>query len=393
MKSVAHNPGGSSTASPIEVVPVEGRRDLATFLKVPWPLYRDDPNWVPPLLSEQFKQLQAATNPYFEHAEARYWIARRGRQVVGRISAQVDRLVLEREAVPTGHFGFIEAIDDASVFAALFEAAEGWLRERGMARVTGPFNLSINQESGLLVDGFDTPPRMLMGHARPYYGPRIEALGYTKIKDLYAYHLEIIEGFPKPIQRLLERAERQGHIKLRHLDMKRYDQDLADIIDIFNDAWSENWGFIPLTEAEARADARAMKPLVVPELVYIAEIEGEPVGMMVTLPNLNEAIADLNGRLFPFGWAKLLWRLKVRHLRTSRVVMMGVRKKFQSTALGAAIAFLLIETSRRHGVAWGLHEGELSWILEDNTGMRQMLEAIESRLYKVYRVYEKTLAP
>ena len=375
------------------MIPVESRGDLTTFMKVPWSLYGDDPNWVPPLFSELSKQLRAGLNPYFEHAEARYWIARREGVPVGRISAQVDDLERRHHGTRTGHFGFIEAIDDGDVFAALFAAAEGWLRDKGMTHVTGPFNLSINQESGLLVDGFDTPPKMMMGHAHPYYGPRIEALGYTKAKDLYAYDLDITHGFPAPVQRLLRRAERHGQVTLRPLNMKRYDQELANIIDIFNDAWSDNWGFIPLTEAEARADAKAMKALVVPKMVYIAEVAGELVGMMITLPNLNEAIADLNGRLLPFGWAKLLWRLKVRHLSSGRVVMMGVRKKLQNSALSAIIAFLLIETSRRGAVAWGLQSSELSWILEDNTGMRQMLEAINSRLYKTYRIYGKSLPP
>ena len=375
----------------VTVEPVADKRAMKEFIRLPWRLYADDPNWVPPLLMELRDRLSRKKNPYFEHAEAQYFIARRGGRPVGRISAQVDRLVAEHHGTRDGHFGLIEGEDDGRIFSALLGAAESWLRARGRERVIGPFNLSINQESGLLVDGFDTPPAMLMGHALPYYGRRVEDQGYAREKDLYAYYFDIAGGVPALIHRLIRRAEAKGEISLRQLDMKRYHRDLADILDIFNEAWEDNWGNLPLTEAEAKKDVDDMKILIREELVYIAEIGGEAVGMMVTLPNLNEVIADLDGRLFPFGWAKLLWRLKIRCPKSSRVVMMGVRKRFQGTAKGAEIAFMLIEKSRQNAERMGMIWGELSWVLDDNYAMRKISEAIGSPIYKTYRLYSKAL--
>ncbi|MFQ5535201.1 MAG: N-acetyltransferase [Sphingomonadales bacterium] len=384
------NSAAPDTAA-VTVEPVDGKKALETFIRLPWRLYADDPNWVPPLLREVWDQLSRDRNPYFEHAEAQYWIAYRNGRPVGRISAQVDQLVLKHHGTKTGHFGFLEAEDDPAIFSALFAAALNWLRDQGMEQVIGPFNLSINQESGLLVDGFDSPPMMLMGHAPRHYGNHVEALGFEKVKDLYAYAFDIKKGMPPLVHRLIERAEAKGKIQLRQLDMKRYAEDLTDILDIFNDAWSENWGFLPLTGAEAKKDVEAMKLIIQEDLVYIAEVDGKPVGMMVTLPNLNEAIADLNGKLFPFGWAKLLWRLKVKCPKTSRVVMMGVRKEYQGGALGAAIAFMLVEQSRKNAERKGMEWGELSWVLDDNVPMQKISEAIKAPIYKTYRLYTKSL--
>lgn len=375
----------------VGITAVKSKRDLRAFLGLPDQIFADDPNWIAPLRSEVGKLLTPGINPYFKHAEARYWLASRGGEPVGRISAQIDQLAIEREGRRIGHFGFIDAINDAAVFRGLFTTAEEWLKGQGMDCIQGPFNLSINEEAGLLVSGHDTPPYMMMGHARPYYAPRIEACGYSKAKDMFAYLLDITANFPSQIHKLINRALKRENIRLRRLDMKHYDRDLEVIINIFNDAWSDNWGFVPLTEAEARHTAKSMKQIIKPELVYIAEINGEPAGMMVTLPNLNQAISDLSGRLLPLGWAKLLWRLKVKGVSQVRVAMMGVKKQYQNSTLGAAIAFLLIETTRQKALAMGIREAELSWILEDNTGMRQMLRAINSKLYKTYRVYEKAL--
>ena len=311
---------------------------------------------------------------------------------MGRISAQIDELDRERRDLRTGHFGFLEAEDDPRVFAALFGAAESWLRERGIEEVIGPFNFTINQqETGLLVDGFEVPPMMLMGHARPYYGPGVEEQGYAKARDLFAYHLDITREFPGPVRRLLRRAERRGEVRIRHINMKRYREDIIDILEVFNDAWSDNWGFVPVTSAEIAQDAANMRPLIRDDIVHIAEFEGQLAGMMITLPNLNEMIADLDGRLLPFGWARLLWRMKTQWVKTARVVTMGVDRRFHGSALGARIALAMIEATRKNGVAGGIREAELSWILEDNTGMRQILEAIGGRIYKTYRVYSKTI--
>lgn len=377
----------------LSVDQVTGKSDIDAFIAVPWALYSDDPNWIPPLRFERKEFLNPSKNPYFEHAKAAFWLARRGGQVVGRISAQIDELAQTHHGPGTGHFGLIEAPDDPEVFSALFHAAESWLTDNGMTRALGPFNLSVNEECGLLIDGFDEPPRVMMGHAKPYYGTRIEALGYAKEKDLWAYDLSVASEFPKNVQKILRRAEAIKTLKLRRLNTKQLDEDLHTIIDIFNDAWCDNWGFIPMTENEIKKTGRDLKPFLIEDICYIAEYDGEPAAFMLTLPDVNEAIADLNGSLLPFGWAKLLWRLKVRSPAKVRVPLMGVRKKYQGTLAGASMALLLIDTIRQNARKRKFKHGELSWILDDNLPMQKILEMILCRHYKTYRIYAKALEP
>jgi hypothetical protein len=379
-------------ATSLRIQPVEDRRALKQFLLMPAGLYANDRNWVQPLLFERLQHLDPKKNPYFEHAEVAYWLALRGDRPVGRISAQVDRLHLERHHDATGHFGFLEAADDDAVFAALFETAEGWLKSRGMRRATGPFSLSINDETGLLIDGFDTPPCLMMGHAPRYYGAKLEAQGYRKVRDLIAFDFDVTAPLPPPARRMLQRLSKGTGLSYRPIDMRRFDQEVQTIVDIFNDAWSDNWGFVPMTSAEVRYMGKNLKPIVIAEHAWIGEVAGEPAAMTVTLPNVNEAIADLHGRLLPFGWVKLLWRLKVRGLRTGRMPLMGVRKKYQGTPRGAALALGVIDAvsswHAAHGVA---KRAELSWVLEDNRPTRDIIELVGARPYKTYRVYEKTL--
>jgi hypothetical protein len=376
---------------PLRAVAVSGREAFAAFLQVPFRLFRDDRSWVPPLLLERRQALDPAKNPYFAHAEVGYWIAERGGEPVGRISAQIDRAYLDRHQDATGHFGLLDGEDDPEAFGALLGAAEGWLRERGMRRATGPFSLSINEESGLLVDGFATPPMLLMGHARPYYRTHLERAGYRKCKDLHAYWHDMGTPVPAAIARLLERLRANPRIALRPLRRARYREDLATALAIFNDAWSGNWGFVPLAEAEIAHVAASLRPLIEEELVWFAEVDGAPAAMAVLLPNLNEAIADLGGRLLPFGWAKLLWRLKARRPATARVPLMGVRKAHNGTALGGALALAVIDAARRGALRAGIRHVEMSWVLEDNLAMRRIIDRIGARGYKTYRVYEKAL--
>ena len=364
---------------------------LDRFIRVPFALYGDDPHWVPPLIVERREHLNPRANPYFDHAEVAYWLALRGGQAVGRISAQVDQVYLDRHGDACGHFGFIEGIDDGAVFKGLFAAAEGWLRERGMVRARGPFSLSINDESGLLVHGHDSPPSMMMGHAPPYYATRIEAEGYGKAMDLYAYRYDAWQTFPSGPAAIVKRATRNAPIKLRRLNKANYQADLDIILDIFNDAWSDNWGFVPFTPAEIRHVAKSMKPLIRERLVSIIELDGAPAAMAVSLPNLNEAIADLDGSLLPFGWAKLLWRLKIGPMRSARVLLMGVRKQYHNSALGMALAFTAIGAIYSELTDSGFEYAELSWVLENNHTMRKMIEACDARHYKTYRVFEKAL--
>jgi len=374
----------------IELREVSGKSDLKAFISVPWSIYRDDPNWVPPLKVER-KQTWSEKNPFFEHAHWKAWIAYRDGQPVGRISAQVDDLYLEHHDPHTGFFGLIEAQEDPAIFEALFGVAEGWLKEQGMKTVLGPFNLSINQEVGCLVEGFDTPPYVMMGHARPYYGPSIERQGYEKAEDTFSYILEEhMFHMPEKIDRLLARLS--GKMTLRQVDRKNAVAELETMRSIFNDAWSENWGFVPFTRDEFQAVGKEMFMIVPPDFTWIAETEGEPAAFMVMIPNLNEAAADLNGRLFPFGWAKLFWRLKVRKPKTGRIALMGVRQKYQNTRLGPALAFLTIGALYKPAYRYKMEQIEMSWILERNQGTRNIIEKVGGQVSKRYRIYRKSLS-
>jgi hypothetical protein len=373
----------------LQVQPVAGRRALRQFIHLPWSIYTHDPAWVPPLLMER-RQFLSQRNPYFAHARYRSWIAYRGAEPVGRISAQIDQLHLQQYQDATGFFGMLEARDDPEIFGVLMNAAETWLREQGMQQVQGPFNLSINQEMGLLVDGFDTPPVIMMGHAFPYYGTRIEEQGYTKAKDTLAYLIDSNEfKLSRSMQAIIKRAEK--HVRIRSLRKSHFDEDAQIIREIFDDAWSQNWGFIPFTAEEFGHLCKDMKLLVPTDFVAIAEVNGVPAAMMVVFPNINEIIRDLNGRLLPLGWLKLLWRLKVRFPETARVPLMGVRKEFQKSRLGAALALMVVKALQAPALRRGIKRTELSWILEDNMGMRSILDGVGAKACKRYRIYTKEL--
>ena len=373
--------------SGVETIAVSTPAEMDRFIRLPAALYGADPNFVPPLLLEREEALSPKKNPYFQHAEAKFWLARRDGRDVGRISAQIDRLVKDPEV---GHFGMLVAEDDPAAIGALFAAAEGWLRERGRKRVLGPFNLSINEESGLLVDGFDTPPMLLMGHDARYLGGRVEAQGYAKAKDLFAYIVDTAGSLPDSAQRFIAKRMPKN-MTVRNLDTKRYREEFDTVTAIFNDAWSRNWGFLPFTEAEIAHMAKSMKPLIDPRCVAIAELNGEAIGFGVALPNLNELIADFDGRLLPFNWLKLLHRLR-RGSRTARVPLMGIRRSVNGGLVGALAPFLVIDAMRKGLQAKGVRQVELSWILEDNRPMRHMIEDLGGVAYKTYRVYEKSLA-
>ena len=373
----------------IEAVNLDNKSDVRRFIRVPWSIYANDPLWVPPLVLERHQHL-SPRNPYFQHARLKAWVAVRDGQAVGRISTQIDELHQARYGDTTGFFGLLEAIDDEAVFAALFDVAGNWLREQGMRRIRGPFSLSINDESGLLVEGFETPPYIMMSHAPRYYAQRLEELGFEKVKDLLAYVIHPTYETPKVVTTLMARANRR--IRVRPLKRSRFDEELGILQDIFEDAWSENWGFIPFTAEEFAEVGKNLKLLVDEELVQIAEVDGAPGAMMVTFPNVNEAIRDLNGSLFPLGWLKLLWRLKVTGVKTGRIALMGVRKRYQNSLLGSALAFSVIEATRPPVIRQGIREVEMSWILEDNKGMRRILETIGARVSKRYRIYEKSVS-
>jgi hypothetical protein len=370
----------------VEIIPVRSRSELRRFIGLPDRISRHDAAYVPPLHAEQRQILSSRKNPYFLHAEAQYWLARRGGRDVGRISAQRDEQITE----PVGHFGMLAAEDDAAVFNALLHTAETWHRTRGMARISGPYNLSLNETAGVLVDGFQTPPMLLMGHDPRYVGPRLEAAGYNKEKDILAYLYDAETPLPERIQRMLNRPLPPG-LKIRPLELARYEQEVKTVSALFNDAWVGNWGFVPLSEVETKELAKQLRILLNEKLIWFAEFEGEAIGFIVCLPNVNEAIRDLGGRLLPFGWAKLLWRLKVAGLTSARVPLMGIRRGFSRGLLGSVTPFLLVDAVRREGLKLGLRSVELSWILEDNAPMRRINEVIGGIAYKTYRLYSKTL--
>jgi hypothetical protein len=370
---------------------VTTKADKMAFLKVPFEIYKNDPNWVAPLFLERLEHLDTRKNPYFKHAEAQLFIAERDGKAVGRISAQIDQLHLERYKDDTGQFGFLEAQNDPQIFDALFKAAENWLRVRHMKRALGPFSFSINDETGLLIDGFNAPPNMMMGHGTPFYAGHVEANGFRKIKDVLAYFHDSDKFLPPAFERLHERGMASGDVVIRPLNKSDIKNEIKIIMDIFNDAWSDNWNFIPFTDAELQALATNLKMLVKSEAVQIATYRGEYAAFIVTLPNLNEWIAGMNGSLLPFGWAKMIGKLITKKSISFRVPLMGVRKKYKDGILGSALSIGLIKTIAEFHRSRGAKNAEMSWILEDNMGMRHILETIGATAYKTYRVYEKKL--
>lgn len=378
----------SVAASSVTVESVGNRATWNAFLKFARQVYANDSYWVEPLRFERKRQW-SPRNPWFEHAEARAFLAWRDGRVVGTISAQVDRLQPDEGGRKLGYFGQLEAVDDARVFQALLDAARQWLLEQGCGLMRGPYDLGINQSCGLLVDGRDSPPMVMMGHAPGYYAERLLEAGLQPVMDLLAYLLAPDFPAPRAMTRLLERIG--SRIRFRPMDFSRYDQETSLLRLLFNDAWSDNWGFVPLTEAEFHATGRELRQIIRPGYTCIAEVDGEPAGFIVALPNINELISDLNGRLLPLGWLKLLWRLKRTAATTARVPLMGVKRAHQRGPLGAAISFGMIDQVRHALHADGIREVELSWILETNQGMNSLVEAMGGRLYKRYRMFQQLL--
>jgi hypothetical protein len=370
---------------------IASKADRNRFVDFAWEVYKDDPAWVPPLKDEVHGLLNPKKNPWFEHARAQLWLATREGQVVGRISAQVDDLVQTHMGPGTGQWGMFEALDAAAA-AALIAAAEEWLRGQGMTRALGPISLSIWDEPGLEIEGFAEPPTVMMGHHRPEYRGWIEAAGYSKAKDLLTYEVDIANWSDPLSDRLVAAGERNPRIRIRTVNKSRFAEEARIILNLLNDAWSNNWGYVPLTEAEIAYAGKKLKPIIYEDLVRIAEVDGEPVAFMLTLPDINELIADLDGRLFPFGWAKLLWRLRKPRTRRLRVPLMGVAKTLHGTRMATQLAFMLIEFTRRPAVAdFGATHGEFGWILEDNKGMLSIAQLPGAVVNHRYRIFEKAL--
>ena len=297
------------SSAAVTIRPVATKPDRKAFVDFAWDVYKDDPHWVPPLKDEVHGLITPGKNPWFEHAHAQLWLAERGGKVVGRISAQVDELVQQHMGKGIGNWGMFEALDGEAA-AALIATAEDWLREQGMTTSIGPISLSIWDEPGLEIEGFAQDPTAMMGHHRPEYRGWVEAAGYGKAKDLLTYEVDIAHWEDPKINRLIAAGERNPRIRIREVDKSKFNEEARVILGLLNDAWSHNWGYVPLTESEIAYAGKKLKPIIYDELVRIAEIDGEPVAFMLTIPDINELIKDLNGELFPFNWAKLLWRLR-----------------------------------------------------------------------------------
>ena len=377
--------------SSVSIRRIEARPDIEAFVRVPWTLYAQDSHWVPPLLDELRTRLSAKKNPYFEHAEVAYFLAERDGECVGRISAQNCELVRQHHGRDTGHFGFFECIDSQETADALIQAASEWLKAKGLSRMLGPFSLSINDEVGMLVEGFDRAPSVFMGHHLPYYESLLHGAGFVKEMDAYAYTMDITHPYPDRVQRILGRAARDIDIRLHSMNRRHFARELDRLLKMFNEAWSDNWGYIPFTESEVEHLARNMGPLIRKDSVLLAEVDGQAAGFMVVLPNLNELIHDLDGKLFPVNWLKLLWRLNMDRCTGARVPLMGITKKYQRSRIGAAIALSMINRCRDNWLPRGITHCEMSWILENNEPMRRILEALEASRDKTYRIYSKAL--
>ena len=370
---------------------VTTKADRKAFVDFAWQVYKDDKAWVPPLKDEVHGLLNPKKNPWFGHGRAALFLAEREGHIVGRISAQVDDLVQIHMEKGLGQWGMFEALDGEAA-AALIAHAEGWLRGQGMTRTLGPISISIWDEPGLLIEGFDQRPTAMMGHHRPAYKAWIEAAGYAKAKDLVTYDLDIAKDQPELINRMVAAIERNPRVVIRTVDKSHFARDSAIILNLLNDAWSANWGFVPLTDAEIAYAGKKLKPIIFEDLVRIAELDGEPVAFMLTIPDINELIADLDGELFPFGFVKLLWRLRKPKVTRVRVPLMGVTKRLHGTRLAGQIAYTLIEYIRRACVEnYGVKRGEFGWVLEDNQGMTSIAELPGADINHTYRIYQKTL--
>jgi len=380
----------------ITVSPVSGKAELQKFIDFAWEVYKGDPNWVPPLQMDMKELLTPGKNPFFEHAEAQYFLARRGGQITGRISAHIDHLAQGMPADQgfgpgTGNWGVFDATDPVSA-AALIAAAEDWLRGKGVTRAIGPMSLSIWEEPGLLVHGFDHAPRVMMGHHRPEYRGWIEAAGYKPVKRLDTFELDITKPFPPLIQRIVQSGHKNPRINVRKVDKSKFDSEAAIILGILNEAWGKNWGFVEVTDVEVAHFGKKLKPIVFEDLIRIAELDGEPVAFMMTLPDMNEATRGFNGKLFPFNVLKLLWWLRKPKVRTMRVPLMGVVTRLQNSRMASQLAFMMIEAIRSASVAnYGATRGEIGWILEDNQGMVAIADAIESKINKTYLIYDRVI--
>jgi hypothetical protein len=381
----------------VVIDPVEGKRGRALFVDTGRRFASREPHAVPQLRGEQLELVDPAKNPFFGHAAHQLFVARRGDAVVGRISAHIDRLALELPRQQgfgpgAGMFGYFDAADEA-VAHALLRAAEDRLRGQGMDRAIGPISMSIWEEPGLLVSGQDHAPMIMMGHHPEIYQHWIESAGYARAKTLLTYDLDVTVGFPPLIRRIVQSGQRNERISLRPVDLSRWDEEVETILAILNDAWSNNWGFIPFTNAEIAYAGKKLKPIIHPQINLIAEVDGKPVAFMLTLPDINDVLRKVNGRLWPLGWLRLLRWMRKPSGAGMRVPLMGVRRELHNSRLASQLAFMMISQIREVAIAeYQTKRAEIGWILDDNQGMKAIADAIGSTVNREYAIYERSLA-
>ena len=370
----------------MQIEQVSDKKRLDQFILFPWKVYQGNPNWVPPLISEM-KFILGDRNPFFHHAEAAYFLARKDGDVVGRIAAIVDRNHINIHKEQAGFFGFFECLPDVTVAQELLNAAAAWLRERDIEIMRGPMNPSVNDECGFLLDGFDSPPMIMMTYTPLYYLEYMERCGLTKSKDLFAY-ISIIKDVSAGgrLEKLASgvRARVPG-LTVRPANMKQFQRELETVKDIYNSAWSHNWGYVPMTNEEIEAMAKRLKPLIVPELLIMAEVNGSPAAFFMAVPDYNQALSKINGRLGPVGIVKFMWYS--RRIRDIRVLTLGVKEEYRKKGIEG----LLYLESFKAAMKKGYERAEMSWILEDNVLMQRGCELMGGKLYKKYRIYEKKL--
>ena len=366
----------------VEIVAVQDKRSWAQFVDLPYRLYRHHPYWVPPLRMAQKELLNTRKHPFYEHADVQFFLARRDGQVCGRVAAIIARNFNAFQHEDAGFFGFFESVEDLEVTRALMESARNWLRERGTKVIRGPANPSLNYECGLLVEGFDSSPNIMMPYNPPSYGRMLESVGLRKAKDLLAYFSSPDKVSDAKVERVARRAAGAQAVAIRNINMRKFADEVEMIWTLYTSAWTRNWGFVPMTREEFLHEAAEMKQILIPEFALIGEVQGRPVGFALALPNINLALKHAGGRLFPFGLFKILYHQRL--IRELRVILLGVVEEYRTDGVAAGFYAQLIRNARRLGFG----HSEMSWILEDNVLMNRSLEALGARKYKTYRIYE-----
>ena len=369
----------------VSIQPWEIKSNLTEFIKFPWQVYKDDPNWVPPLVVERKEFFDKKKNPFFKHADVIFYLAKRNGKTVGRIAGIVNYKHIETHQEKTGFFGCFECVQDYAVAKLLLDTVREWLKSKGMEIMRGPANFSSNEEWGFLTEGFDSPPVIMMTYNPPYYLEFMESYGMVKAKDLYAYYIDKNRLPPERVNKMAELIKKRENVTIRTINMKDFVGEVARIKQIYNAAWSKNWGFVPMTDEEFNHMAKSLKQVIDPHLVFIAEVNGRPAGFSLALPDVNQALIKLNGRLFPVGILKLLWHTKIKNkIDGVRIITMGVVHEFQKRGIDTVFYVATFDVGIKRGYTWA----EMSWVLEDNVMMNRVLDLLGATLYKKYRLYE-----